>query len=55
MYAGVMLARYRYRVYPTPGQEMMLARTFGCARVVFNDCAAAAGRGARGRGEDLRH
>ena len=33
-----MLARYRYRVYPSPGQEMMLARTFGCARVVFNDC-----------------
>ncbi len=32
-----MIARYRYRVYPTPGQEMMLARTFGCARVVFND------------------
>ena len=37
VYAGVMLARYRYRVYPTPGQEMMLARTFGCARVVYND------------------
>ena len=33
-----MLARYRYRVYPSPGQGMMLARTFGCARVVFNDC-----------------
>jgi putative transposase len=33
-----MLARYRYRVCPEPHQEMMLARTFGCARVVFNDC-----------------
>lgn len=32
-----MLARYRYRAYPSPGQETMLARTFGCARVVFND------------------
>jgi hypothetical protein len=32
-----MLARYRYRVYPSPGQVMMLARTFGCARTVFND------------------
>ncbi len=32
-----VLARYRYRVYPEPHQEMMLARTFGCARVVFND------------------
>lgn len=32
-----MIVRYRYRAYPSPGQEMMLARTFGCARVVFND------------------
>jgi putative transposase len=32
-----VLVRYRYRAYPSPGQEMMLARTFGCARVVFND------------------
>ncbi|MCI4065968.1 transposase [Micromonospora sp. R77] len=29
--------RYRYRVYPTPGQQIALARAFGCARVVFND------------------
>jgi putative transposase len=29
--------RYRYRAYPTSGQRQMLARTFGCARVVFND------------------
>src|SRR5664280_46441 len=33
--------RYRYRAYPTPGQERMLARTFGCARVVFNDALRA--------------
>jgi putative transposase len=32
-----VIVRYRYRVYPGPHQEMMLARTFGCARVVFND------------------
>jgi putative transposase len=32
-----MLARYRYRLYPEPGQAQMLARTFGCARTVFND------------------
>jgi putative transposase len=32
-----MLARYRFRAYPTAGQAAMLARTFGCARVVFND------------------
>ena len=37
MYTRGMLARYRYRVYPSPGQVMMLARTFGCARTVFND------------------
>lgn len=24
-------------MYPTKGQQLMLARTFGCARVVFND------------------
>jgi putative transposase len=29
--------RYRYRVYPTPGQQVELAKAFGCARVVFND------------------
>jgi len=37
-YSAGVLARYRYRLYPSPGQEIMLARTFGCARVVFNDC-----------------
>jgi putative transposase len=32
-----VLVRYRYRVYPTPGQRQALARAFGCARVVYND------------------
>lgn len=32
-----MQARYRYRIEPTPAQREMLARTFGCVRVVFND------------------
>jgi putative transposase len=32
-----VLARYRYRVYPSPGQRLALARVFGCARVVYND------------------
>ena len=27
---------YKYRVYPTAEQKHMLARTFGCARVVYN-------------------
>jgi putative transposase len=30
--------RYRYRIYPSPGQRQALARAFGCARVVYNDC-----------------
>ncbi|ORW27031.1 RNA-guided endonuclease InsQ/TnpB family protein [Mycobacterium palustre] len=33
---GVQM-RYRYRIEPTPGQQQMLARVFGCTRVVFND------------------
>ena len=32
-----MLVRYRYRLRPTPGQQVQLARVFGCARVVYND------------------
>ena len=32
-----MLALYRYRAYLTPGQQNTLARSFGCARVVFDD------------------
>ena len=33
-----MQVRYRCRIYPTPGQQRALARAFGCARVVYNDC-----------------
>ncbi|MDG4841069.1 transposase [Micromonospora sp. WMMD967] len=32
-----MQLRYQFRVDPTPGQQIELARAFGCARVVFND------------------
>lgn len=32
-----MQMRYRYRIEPTPAQQAMLARAFGCCRVVFND------------------
>jgi len=35
-----MKARYRYRIYPTVGQQMALAKLFGCCRVVFNDALA---------------
>ncbi|TDH52498.1 transposase, partial [Mycobacterium eburneum] len=30
-----MQMRYRYRIDPTPAQQSMLARVFGCCRVVF--------------------
>ncbi len=29
--------RYNFRLDPSPGQRIALARAFGCARVVFND------------------
>ncbi|MGW3916859.1 RNA-guided endonuclease InsQ/TnpB family protein [Streptomyces sp. NPDC005070] len=32
-----MQLRYSFRLYPSAGQRMTLARAFGCARVVFND------------------
>lgn len=44
-----MQLRYNVRLYPTRGQQQALARTFGCARVVFND-ALAARRTARAKG-----
>jgi putative transposase len=36
-----MQLRYNFRVYPTPGQQIALARAFGCARVVYNDALTA--------------
>ncbi|MFH8507825.1 RNA-guided endonuclease InsQ/TnpB family protein [Streptomyces flaveolus] len=36
-----MQLRYGFRVYPSAGQRMALARAFGCARVVFNDALRA--------------
>jgi IS605 OrfB family transposase len=45
-----MQLRYSFRLYTSPGQQVALARAFGCARVVFND-ALAARRAAREAGE----
>jgi putative transposase len=42
--------RYAFRLDPTPGQRIALARAFGCARVVYNDAIAARER-ARAAGE----
>lgn len=36
-----MQLRYTFRLYPTAGQRQALARTFGCARVAYNDVVAA--------------
>lgn len=36
-----MQLRYQFRLYPTRGQQQALARTFGCARVVYNDALRA--------------
>ena len=38
IWSGVVQVRYRYRIYPVPGQQRALARAFGCARVVYDDC-----------------
>lgn len=35
-----MKSRYKYRFYPTPGQQTKLSRLFGCCRVVWNDALA---------------
>ncbi len=31
-----MLRAYKYRIYPTDEQKVMLAKTFGCCRVAYN-------------------
>jgi putative transposase len=36
-YGARVQLRYNYRLYPDEGQREALARSFGCARVVFND------------------
>jgi putative transposase len=47
-----MQVRHRYRIEPTPGQQQMLARVFGCCRVVFNDALRARDKAHRA-GENL--
>ena len=31
-----MLRAYKYRIYPTDDQKILLAKTFGCCRFVYN-------------------
>jgi putative transposase len=42
-----MQMRYRYRIEPTDAQQRMLARVFGCCRVVFNDALRVRGQAYR--------
>jgi putative transposase len=42
-----MQMRYRYRIEPTPAQQQLLARVFGCCRVVFNDALRVRGEAYR--------
>lgn len=32
----MMLKAYKYRLYPTKTQEVLLAKHFGCARYIYN-------------------
>jgi putative transposase len=41
IYGDRVQLRYAYRLNPTPGQRIALAKAFGCARVVFNNAIAA--------------
>jgi putative transposase len=36
-----ILKAYKYRIYPTEDQEVLLNKTFGCCRVVWNACTEA--------------
>ena len=35
-----MLKAYKYKIYPNKKQEELLAKTFGCARFVYNNMLA---------------
>ena len=50
-----MLTAIRLRLYPTPAQEIALARQFGCARWVWNDALAETQRLYRETGKGLAY
>jgi putative transposase len=51
---GVRMA-YRCRAYPDGGQQQMLARTFGCVRLVWNQTLAERRRLYHGEGKGLSY
>jgi putative transposase len=40
MHIEVALRGFRFRFYPSPDQELLLRRTIGCARLVYNKALA---------------
>lgn len=37
MFLKKLVRRYKFEIYPSPAQEMYLARIFGCTRFVYNE------------------
>ena len=35
-----MFKSYKFRLYPNKDQEVLLQKTFGCVRFVYNQCLA---------------
>ena len=35
-----MFKSYKFRLYPNKEQEILLQKTFGCVRFVYNQCLA---------------
>ena len=33
-----MLKAYKYRIYPTREQQVLMYKTYGCTRYVYNTC-----------------
>jgi putative transposase len=52
---GIFKRAYRYRCYPTHEQQQMLARTFGCARWIYNWALALKSRAYQEEGKRLSY
>ena len=48
-----MLRAYKYRIYPTEEQKVMLAKTFGCCRVAYNWALEQKEKAYKERGENI--
>ena len=52
---GSVKRAYRYRCYPTDEQQQVLARTFGCARWIYNWALARKSRAYREEGKRISY